>query len=103
MLEFLLSQNKKANEQKKEIIEDKVTTKLIIKNLAFQTNKEELQQLFKELVKFRKLRFPQKLDGTCRGFAFLEFDTEEECKQAKAVIMNLHFYGRKLVIEYAEN
>ncbi len=57
----------------------------------------------KNLIKFRKLRFPIKMDGSCKGYAFLEFDTIEESTAAKDVIQGLHFYGRRLVIEYAEN
>lgn len=48
----------------------------------------------KNLIKFRKLRFPVKMDGTCKGYAFLEFDTTEESTAAKQIISGLHFYGR---------
>lgn len=40
----------------------------------------------KNLIKFRKLRFPVKMDGTCKGYAFLEFDTTEESTAAKQII-----------------
>lgn len=104
-LELSLSQRneEKKDDKKKAEPTASPTNKLIIKNLAFQTNKEELQELFKNLFKFNKLRFPQKMDGTCRGFAFLEFDTIDECKEARRVAEGLHFYGRKLVFDFAEN
>lgn len=77
------------------------STKLLIRNLAFETNKEELRKLFAPFGEIKSLRIPLKIDGSHRGFAFIEFISHEESKKAFKSLQNSHFYGRKLVIEWA--
>ena len=38
----------------------------------------------------------------CRGFAFIEFVTKQEAKNAMESIAGAHLYGRRLVVEWAE-
>jgi len=38
----------------------------------------------------------------CRGFAFVEFVTKQEAKNAMESIAGAHLYGRRLVVEWAE-
>ena len=76
--------------------------KLLIKNLAFEANKEELRKLFKVYGQVKNLRLPSKIDGTHRGFAFIEFMSHEEAQKAFKELQNTHFYGRKIVIEWAK-
>lgn len=38
----------------------------------------------------------------CRGFAFIEFVTKQEAKNAMDSIAGAHLYGRRLVVEWAE-
>jgi RNA recognition motif-containing protein len=38
----------------------------------------------------------------CRGFAFVEYLTEDEAKAAMEALANTHFYGRHLVLSYAK-
>jgi multiple RNA-binding domain-containing protein 1 len=40
------------------------------------------------------------MDGQHRGFAFVEYETLDEAKQAFISLSNSHLYGRKLVIEW---
>ena len=75
--------------------------KLLIKNLAFEANKEELRKLFKVYGQVKNLRLPLKIDGSHRGFAFIEFMSHEEAQKAFKELQNTHFYGRKIVIEWA--
>merc|ERR1712151_3617 len=77
------------------------STKLLIRNLAFEANKNELRKLFVPFGEIKSLRIPLKIDGTHRGFAFIEFISHEESKKAFKSLQNSHFYGRKLVIEWA--
>ena len=56
--------------------------KLLIKNLAFEANKEELRKLFKVYGQVKNLRLPTKIDGGHRGFAFIEFMSHEEAQKA---------------------
>lgn len=74
----------------------------MIRNVPFQTNKEELKELFTNIVDYKKLRVPKKLDGSLKGYAFLEFNSKDDCTKAKIELQNIHFYGRKLVLEYAK-
>ena len=76
--------------------------KLLIKNLAFESNKEELRKLFKVYGQIKNLRLPTKIDGSHRGFAFIEFMSHEEAQKAFKELQNTHFYGRKMVIEWAK-
>jgi len=76
--------------------------KLLVKNLAFEANKEELRKLFKNYGEVKSLRIPNKLDGSHRGFAFVDFVSHEEAKTAFKSLQSTHFYGRKLVIEWAQ-
>ena len=77
-------------------------TKLLIKNLAFEANKEELRKLFKVYGQVKTVRLPLKMDGTHRGFAFIEFMSHDEAQKAFKELQNSHFYGRKIVIEWAQ-
>ena len=76
--------------------------KLLVKNIAFEANKEELRELFKGFGDVKNLRLPLKTSGEHRGYAFVEFLTYEEAKSAFIKLSNTHFYGRKLVIEWAK-
>mmetsp|Transcript_31252 Transcript_31252/g.68076 ORF Transcript_31252/g.68076 Transcript_31252/m.68076 type:complete len:94 (+) Transcript_31252:344-625(+) len=44
------------------------TTRLIVKNLPFQCNKQELKQLLDSIAKVQQVRIPKKKDNTSRGF-----------------------------------
>lgn len=76
--------------------------KLVVRNLAFQATKQELKDLLTGMVDFKKVRLPKKSTGEIRGFAFIEFSSADECKKAFETLQNLHFYGRKLVVEFAK-
>lgn len=82
--------------------EEVTNNKLLVKNLAFEANKEELRKLFKTFGEVKSVRVPSKLDGTHRGFAFVDFVSHEEAKAAFKSLQNTHFYGRKLVLEWAQ-
>ena len=75
---------------------------MLIKNIAFEANKEELRKLFKVYGQVKNLRLPTKLDGNHRGFAFVEFMSHEEAQKAFKELQNTHFYGRKIIIEWAK-
>jgi RNA recognition motif-containing protein len=40
------------------------------------------------------------MDGTIRGFAFVEYDNIDDAALAKSALSSAHLYGRKLVIDY---
>jgi multiple RNA-binding domain-containing protein 1 len=52
----------------------------------------------------KKVRLPKKADQrTHRGFAFVEFLTKQEAKNAFESLHSTHLYGRHLVLEWAED
>jgi len=79
----------------------KNTSKLIIKNVAFEANAKELKELFNVYGKIKSLRLPKKFGGSHRGFCFIEFETPREASNALQALNASHFYKRHLVIEYA--
>jgi multiple RNA-binding domain-containing protein 1 len=102
--EFL--KNKRKNETELNDYEFKgdevCNSKILVKNLAFEANKNELRNLFKAFGEVKTVRLPSKLDGSHRGFAFIDFVSGEEAKNAFKSLGNTHFYGRKLVLEWAQ-
>lgn len=79
------------------------TNKIIIKNVPFQANKEEIKRILTSQVKLKDIRLPKKRDGMHKGYCFVTLNSPED---AKAVYQyfgnNTHLYGRRLVIEPAQ-
>lgn len=86
----------------KEDFDEAKDDKLLVKNIAFEASKDEIRDLFKQFGDVKNVRLPQKVSGDHRGYAFIEFLTHEEAKGAFQKLSNTHFYGRKLVIEWAK-
>ena len=63
--------------------EEEKSCKLMIRNIAFQAEKKDIKELFQEYGSLRRVRIPKKMDGSHRGFAFVEYDTAEEAALAK--------------------
>jgi multiple RNA-binding domain-containing protein 1 len=80
----------------------KQSSKLVVRNLAFQATKTELRQLFSAFGTVKTVRIPKKMGGNHRGFAFVDFATGQEAANAMAALKNTHLYGRHLVIEWAK-
>jgi len=80
----------------------KSETKVIVRNMPFEANKKEVQALFHTFGQVRSVRVPRKFDGSHRGFAFVDFLSKEEAKNAVQSLEGTHLYGRHLVIEFAD-
>ncbi|KAK0657548.1 hypothetical protein B0T16DRAFT_401954 [Cercophora newfieldiana] len=94
-----------AEEQRKQDLAKKAAclrTKLVIKNLPFETSKQEVRALFSTYGKLVALRIPKKFNNTSRGFAFAEFSTAKEALNALNSLKDTHLLGRRLVIDFAE-
>lgn len=89
------------NSRKRKLPKEK-TTKLLVRNLAFEATKKDLLGLFGPFGHIKTCRIPKKFDGTHRGFAFIDFVTKHEAESAKDGVSGAHLYGRRLVIEYAK-
>eukprot|EP00742_Colponemidia_sp_Colp-10_P008001 GILJ01008633.1.p1 GENE.GILJ01008633.1~~GILJ01008633.1.p1 ORF type:complete len:934 (+),score=229.04 GILJ01008633.1:199-3000(+) len=81
---------------------DKATTKIMVRNVAFEATKKEIRELFASYGQIKAVRIPRKFDGTHRGFAFVEFLTKQEAKNAFEALKDNHMYGRHLVLEWAQ-
>jgi multiple RNA-binding domain-containing protein 1 len=57
-------------------------TKLIVRNIPFEATKRDIQQLFRSFGQVKAVRVPTKLDGSHRGFGFVDFLTKQEAKSA---------------------
>eukprot|EP00039_Didymoeca_costata_P013685 m.212073 g.212073 ORF g.212073 m.212073 type:complete len:869 (+) comp15847_c0_seq1:210-2816(+) len=78
-------------------------SKLLIRNLAFETSKKEIKELCAAFGQVKSVRLPKKFDGSHRGFAFVEFLSKKEAREAfEALSGSTHLYGRRLVVEWAE-
>ncbi|XP_068634318.1 uncharacterized protein [Aristolochia californica] len=96
-----LCRTKKDGEALKKSEKDKSTTKLIIRNVAFEATEKDLRQLFSPFGQIKRLRLPMKMGGH-RGFAFVEYVTKQEAQNALQALSSTHLYGRHLVLERAK-
>ncbi|KAL4291182.1 hypothetical protein GQ457_14G008020 [Hibiscus cannabinus] len=85
----------------KNVEKDKSSTKLIVRNVAFEATEKDLRQLFSPFGQVKSLRLPMKF-GNHRGFAFVEFVTKQEAQNALESLSSTHLYGRHLVLERAK-
>lgn len=76
-------------------------TKIIIKNLPFETSKRDIRALFSSYGQLRSIRLPKKFDSSTRGFAFADFVTAREAENAMVALKDTHLLGRRLVLEFA--
>ncbi|XP_074490672.1 nucleolin [Sebastes fasciatus] len=72
---------------------------LVVNNLAFSATEEVLQSTFEKAV---SIRIPQR-DGRPKGFAFVEFESTEEAKDALENLNNTDIEGRSIRLEYSQN
>ena len=85
--------------------EQKNTTKIMVRNIPFQANIGEIQDIFKAFGEIKALRLPKKMApgaSSHRGFGFVDYFTKGDAKQAfDALHHSTHLYGRRLVLEWA--
>jgi multiple RNA-binding domain-containing protein 1 len=77
-------------------------TKIIIKNLPFETTKKDVRALLSAYGQLRSVKVPQKFDHSTRGFAFADFVTAKEAETTMEALQDTHLLGRRLVLQYAE-
>lgn len=78
------------------------STKIVIKNIPFETSKQDIVELFGTFGHLRSVRVPRKFNRQTRGFAFAEFATPKEAEHAMESLRGAHLLGRRLVMDYAE-
>ncbi|TRY62746.1 hypothetical protein TCAL_03592 [Tigriopus californicus] len=79
-------------------------TKLMVRNVPFEAHQKEIEDVFKTFGELKSVRLPKKVTGSHRGFCFIEYGTKSDAKKAfEALCHSTHLYGRRLVLEWAEN
>ncbi|KAG8344957.1 putative RNA recognition motif (a k a RRM RBD or RNP domain) [Trypanosoma vivax] len=83
--------------------------KLVVKNVPFEATERDIRDLFSAVSEVHGVRLPRKnhqfsshRQNNHRGFAFVEFLTEQEARRARESLGATHLYGRHLVIQYAK-
>ncbi|XP_023938521.2 probable RNA-binding protein 19 [Bicyclus anynana] len=81
-------------------------TKILVRNVPFQANRNELHEIFRAFGDIKTLRLPKKLAAGSdqhRGFAFVDYYSKADAKCAfEALCQSTHLYGRHLVLEWAD-
>ncbi|XP_010171066.2 nucleolin, partial [Antrostomus carolinensis] len=71
---------------------------LIVNNLSYAASEETLQELFK---KASSIKMPQNNQGRPKGYAFVEFSTTEDAKEALNSCNNTEIEGRAIRLEFS--
>ncbi|KAM3866043.1 nucleolin-like [Diretmus argenteus] len=81
--------------------EAKILTKtLIVRGLAEKTSEETLKSAFEGAISARLT--VDKLTGVSRGFGFVDFESEEDCKAAKEAMEDCEIDGCKVTVANAK-
>ena len=72
----------KNNHHSSKISHKEDSTKLVVRNVPFEANSREVEELFKTFGSLKGVRLPKKVTGSHRGFAFVDFHSKEEAKKA---------------------
>jgi RNA recognition motif-containing protein len=79
-------------------------SKVFVGNLDFKTTREELERLFSEIAPPIDLFLPMdRATGRPRGFAFVEFETEDQAQRAIARFNDHELGSRSLRVNLAED
>ena len=73
----------------------------MVRNVAFEATRRDVQKLFNPFGVLKSCRLPKKFDGAHRGFAFAELSTKREASAALEALRGTHLYGRRLTVERA--
>ena len=83
----------------------KGSTKIMVKNIPFQANVNEIRDIFKTFGELKAVRLPKKMGPGSeqhRGFGFIDFMNKSDAKNAfDALHHSTHLYGRRLVLDWA--
>lgn len=87
-------------------LSEQKSAKILVRNIPFEASKHEVKELFRTFGELKTVRLPKKFSssqGEHRGFGFVEFTTKDSAKRAfDSLKHSTHLYGRRLVLEWAE-
>jgi cold-inducible RNA-binding protein len=80
-----------------------MSTKLYVGNLSFNTNEQDLEQVFAEVGTVESTNIIEDRDtGRSRGFGFVEMSSEEEAQKAIEELDGKDVDGRQLKVNEAK-
>src|SRR5512138_1455076 len=83
---------------------DWMSSKVFVGNLDFKTTKEEVQTLFAQIGEIRDVFLPtDRESGRPRGFAFVEFASDDDAAKAIEKFNGYQLSGRALRVNAAED
>ena len=81
-----------------------MSCKIFVGNLNYETTQTQLQELLGGVGEIKDVYLPaDRVTGRPRGFAFVEFSTEEEAKEAIEKFNDHELGGRRLRVNEAED
>src|SRR5207302_4685304 len=81
-----------------------MSAKVFVGNLDFRTSRDEVQSLFSQIGAIKDVFFPtDRESGRPRGFAFVEFESEEDAQKAIEKFNGYELSGRALRVNPAED
>ncbi len=81
-----------------------MASKIFVGNLNFNTTREELEALFSQVAQPKDVFMPTEREtGRPRGFAFIEYETDEQAQQAMEKFNGYELGGRALRVNAAED
>src|ERR1043166_7107233 len=81
-----------------------MSAKVFVGNLDFRTSKDEVQSLFSQIGAIKDVFFPtDRESGRPRGFAFVEFESDEDAQKAIERFNGYELSGRALRVNPAED
>ena len=81
-----------------------MASKVFVGNLDFKTTRDQLEEMFSEIGRPVDVSLPMdRATGRPRGFAFVEFETEEQARHAIARFNEHDLGGRPLRLNLADD
>ncbi len=81
---------------------ESINTTLVLKNLPYNnTWAHELMSIFEHHGEIKVINVLRNEDKTCKGIAFIRFETSEGANKALKNLPNFLYRGRKIFVEYA--
>jgi nucleolin len=76
-------------------------TRVFVVNIAFDATEEKIREFFAKCGDIKEVKMINKANGTFRGFAFVEFESEESAKKAIG-LSGKELDGREIKVSQAE-
>jgi nucleolar protein 4 len=75
--------------------------RLFLKNLHFQCTENDIRKVAAEFGDVKDISVPSKSETRGKGFAFLEYNSKEDCEKAILGLKGKKIRGREMIIDWA--